>query len=370
MESLGQFEPLRPVLAQFLAEPVEHIEPLGQGHIHETYLVRAGSEVAQSARFVLQRINTHVFSNLDAVMQNIVRVTGHARSRLERQGATDIDRRVLTLCCTHSGRTHHTDPLLGTFRMFVYIPGSLTIRHPGTAADVFEAGRACGEFARLMDDLPAAVLHTTLPDFHATDRRFEALQAAVAEDPMGRASQAAAEWQQLAERQPLAQECAIWARDPQLRLRITHNDTKLDNILFDAATRRALCLLDLDTVMPGYLAYDFGDLVRTCLCTADEDVRDRGAVDLRFEWFEPLLRGYMGELSTALTPLERLSLARGPVWIVLELAMRFLTDHLRGDPYFKISRPDHNLDRARVQLALMDKLLACEAELREAVEAL
>jgi Ser/Thr protein kinase RdoA (MazF antagonist) len=358
-------EELRPIIAQFRSEPVAQIAPLGQGHIHHTYLVRLTGE---SERFVLQRVNTHVFSDLEAVMQNIARVTAHVRTRLEREAASELDRRVLRVCCTHAGRTHYVDPLLGAFRMFAYVEGSVTLQRIASAADGFEAGRACGELARLLQDLSPAMLHTTLPDFHATDRRFEALREAVAADLAGRAAHVQREWQELVQLEPLARECAEWARDPALRLRITHNDTKLDNILFDAATRRALCLIDLDTVMPGYLAYDFGDLVRSCLCTVDEDARDPSQVDVRFEWFEPLARGYLSEVAADLSALELRSLARGPLWIVLELALRFLTDHLQGDRYFKIVRPEHNLDRTRVMLALLARLRAREAELLRTLE--
>lgn len=359
-------EALRPIVAQFRSEPVAQIAPLGQGHIHQTYLVRLTDG---AGAWVLQRVNTHVFSDLEAVMQNIVRVTAHVRSRLEREGASELDRRVLTVCCTHAGKTHHVDPLLGAFRMFAYVDGSVTLQRLASAAEGFEAGRACGELARLLQDLSPALLHTTLPGFHATHRRFEALRDAVSVDVAGRAARVQSEWQQLLQLEPLARECAEWSRDPALRLRITHNDTKLDNVLFDAATHRALCLIDLDTVMPGYLAYDFGDLVRSCLCTVDEDARDASCADVRFDWYEPLVRGYLSELSAELTSLERRSLARGPLWIVLELALRFLTDYLQADHYFKIARPEHNLDRTRVMLALLARLRDHEQELARVIEA-
>jgi thiamine kinase-like enzyme len=366
VQSLGETEALRPIIAQFRSEPLEQIAPLGQGHIHQTYLVRL---TGGAGLWVLQRVNTSVFSDLEAVMQNIARVTAHVRARLEREGASDLDRRVLSVCCTHAGKTHYVDPLLGAFRLFAYVEESLTLQRITSAAEAFEAGRACGELARLLHDLEPALLHTTLPGFHATDRRFEALRDAVASDVVGRAQQVQSEWRELAQLESLARECSDWSSDPQLRLRITHNDTKLDNILFDATTRRALCLIDLDTVMPGYLAYDFGDLVRSCLCSADEDARDPSAVELRFEWFEPIVRGYLSELSGELTAIERRSLARGPLWVVLELALRFLTDYLQGDRYFKIARPEHNLDRARVMLALLARLRQRELELARVIEA-
>jgi hypothetical protein len=366
VQSLGETEALRPIVAQFRSEPVEQIAPLGHGHIHQTYLVRLTSG---GGKWVLQRANTQVFSDLEAVMQNILRVTAHVRSRLEREGGSERERRVLTVCCTHAGKTHYVDPLLGAFRMFAYVDGSMTLQRLASAADGFEAGRACGELARLLHDLSPALLHTTLPDFHATDRRFEALRDAMAADVVGRAKLVENEWRELRQIEPLARECAEWASDGALRVRITHNDTKLDNVLFDATTRRALCMIDLDTVMPGYLAYDFGDLVRSCLCTVAEDARDASRVDVRFEWFEPIVRGYLSELSADLTSLERRSLARGPLWIVLELALRFLTDYVQGDRYFKIAHPEQNLERTRVQLVLLARFRDHESALQRVIEA-
>jgi hypothetical protein len=360
VQSLVEPEALRPIVEQFCDEPVEHIAPLGNGHIHQTYRVTLAGGRGQ---LVLQRVNTDVFSNLDAVMQNIVRVTSHLRARLTRENASDIDRRILSLRFTRGGKAHHVDALLGAFRMFVFIDGSLTLQRLASVDEGFEAARACGELARLLSDLPPALLHTTLPDFHATDRRFDGLRQIVAQDPVGRATLVEPEWQRLQALEPLAREAAAW----DLRLRITHNDTKLDNVLFDAATHRALCLIDLDTVMPGYLAYDFGDLVRSCLCTVDEDARDASQVGVQFELFEPLVRGYLSE-ARDLSPLELRSLARGPLWIVLELAIRFLADFVHGDRYFKIARPEHNLDRARVMLALLERFIERESELLQIVE--
>lgn len=366
MQSLGETEGLRAIALEFSASPVESIAPLGNGHIHQTYLVRFAADAGQA---VLQRVNTHVFTDLDAVMRNIEQVTSHVRARLLHEGESELHRRVLSLRSSRAGKTYHVDPKLGAYRMFEYVESSQTLSRLDSPAQAFEAGRVCAEFARLLSDLPAARLLTTLPNFHATDRRFEALVAAMAADTVDRARTVQSEWQRLRALEPLARECASWARDPALRVRITHNDTKLDNVLFDATTPRALCLIDLDTVMPGYLAYDFGDLVRSCVCTAAEDARDPSQVGVRFEWFEPLARGYLSELSQELTPLELRSLARGALWIVLELALRFLTDFVQGDRYFKVARPEHNLDRARVMLSLLAHLLEHESEMQQVIDA-
>lgn len=360
-------ESLRAVLARFTDQPVLSVEPLGAGHLHETSLVRLGGSGA-AKEWVLQRINTQVFTDVPAVMSNLERVTSHARARLAAAGVTDLSRRVLTLVRTRAGEPYLAEPRHGTYRVFEYIADSIALARAESPSDAFEAGRACGEFAALMSDLPAPALHTTLPNFHATDQRFLQLMAAQERDSVGRAASVEAELSALQSRQPLARECSIWARSPELRLRVTHNDTKLNNILFDASTRRALCLVDLDTVMPGYIAHDFGDLVRTCLCIAAEDTRDPAKVGLDFALFEPLARGYLSARVPELTPLELRSLARGPLWIVLELALRFMTDHLQGDTYFKIERPDQNLDRARTALELLKQLEARAREMKEIIE--
>jgi len=358
---------LHAALAHFTDQPALQIEPLGAGHLHETLLVRlAGSAAGQA--WVLQRVNTHVFKDVPAVMSNIERVTAHARAKLLAAGVPDVGRRVLSLLPTREGAAYVSDPRLGTYRAFEYIADSIALARAESAADAFEAGRVCGEFAALMADLPEPQLHTTLPEFHATDRRFAQLTAALEHDIVGRAAQVQSEWRELRVREPLARECSTWASRPELRLRVTHNDTKLSNILFDAGSRRALCLVDLDTVMPGYIAYDFGDLVRSCLCTAPEDARDPAQVELDFALFAPLAEGYLGARIPELSALEVQSLARGPLWIVLELALRFLTDHVQGDTYFKIARPDHNLDRARTMLALLSHLEARADDMRGIVQ--
>jgi Ser/Thr protein kinase RdoA (MazF antagonist) len=352
--------------------PAVRIQALGEGHIHETWLVQLADTDSQ---LVLQQVNTHVFADVAAVMENITRVTAHARARLAQAQstgaahATDLARRVLTLRRTHAGAAHWSDSDGRVFRAFDYIAGSLTLSRIENTGDAYEAGRAVGEFAGLMADLPAPPLHTTLPDFHAPAQRYLQLRAAMAQDAVGRAAAVQAEWQALTGRESLALECASWAQDPGLVVRVVHNDTKLNNILFDATTRRALCMIDLDTVMPGYLAFDFGDLVRTCVFSEAEDSRALERVHLRFEVFEALTRGFLSELAGRLTPLEHRSLARGPLWFVLELALRFLADYVNGDRYFKIAHPEHNLERARMQLRLLTELETHASELARILEA-
>lgn len=344
---------LADALTHFVTGPVLGVAPLGEGHLHETYLVQTSREP-----LVLQRVNTDVFRDVTAVMENIGRVTAHARARLSQDGAADPARQVLSLRLTRAGATHVTSEDGQVFRAFEYIADSLALQQAQTPQDAYEAGKALGEFVLRMADLPAPPLHVTLPSFHAPEQRFLQLKAALASDPVGRAQAVSAEWRAIAAREPLAYECADFVRDPELRVRVTHNDAKLNNILFDRNTRRSLCVVDLDTVMPGYLAFDFGDLVRTCVCAAAEDSSELSSIDVRLDYFEAVASGYLGPLARTLTAREHASLARGPSWIVLELAMRFLADYVSGDRYFKVHSPHHNLVRARAQLRLLERLEA------------
>lgn len=344
---------LEQALSLFVTEPARGIAALGDGHLHETYLVQFAEETGR-APLVLQHVNTQVFTDIDAVMDNIGRVTSHARARLAQQGASDLARRVLTPRLDRHGRLYARDAQGRVYRLFDYIASSYALQQARDANDAFEAGRALGEFVQLMADLPAPPLHVTLPNFHAPEQRFLQLKAALAQDPLGRAAKVLAEWRVIEAREPLAYECVLWTRDPSLRQRVTHNDTKLNNILFDVDTRRSLCVVDLDTVMPGYLAFDFGDLVRTCVSAEAED--SLAPIAIRLDCFEALASGYLRELSSELSDLEHASLARGAQWIVLELAMRFLGDYVLGDRYFKVAHAEHNLDRARAQLRLLVEL--------------
>jgi Ser/Thr protein kinase RdoA (MazF antagonist) len=344
-------------LLHYTTEPIVAVAPLGSGHIHQTFEVRTARE-----HWVLQRINTHVFADVDRVMDNVGRVTAHLAQRL---GPGD-PRRVLRLRPTRAAASYAREDA-AAWRVFDYVEHTFVLDRAAGVAECSEAGRAFGSFARWLSDLPEPPLHTTLPDFHATDRRRLQLEAAVARDPLGRAAEVRAECAFVAARAALADESARWAAAGELPLRVTHNDTKLNNLLFDQATRAALCVIDLDTVMPGHLAYDFGDLVRTAACSGDEDARDHATQAVSLPAIAALARSYVSELGGVLTPRERASLARGPAWIVLELGMRFLTDHVLGDRYFAIARPNHNLDRARAQFALLTKLEAHTAAIEHIV---
>jgi Ser/Thr protein kinase RdoA (MazF antagonist) len=344
----GDSAALRQALAGFGLGDVTRVEAFGGGHIHDTFAVDA-----DGGRWLVQRFNERVFVDLDAVMGNIRRVTEHARAKLLARGV-DPARRVLRLLPAADGGNYVRAADGLAYRAFEFVSGSRPA--PQGAPDArlaFEAGRAFGEFVALLADLPAPPLAETIPGFHDTPARLAALRAAFQADPHGRAAALAAERAFVEERAELAGECASLAERGLLPRRVAHNDAKLDNLLLDAADGGALCAVDLDTVMPGYLAYDFGDLVRTAACTGREDTRDLSTIGLRLDNFAALARGYLDPLRHVIGEAERASLLDGAYWIVLELGMRFLTDHLQGDRYFKIARAAHNLDRARAQFQVL-----------------
>ena len=328
------------------------------GHINDTFVVRVGQN-GRNQRYILQRINHHVFRQPEALMSNIMRVTSFLREKIEQDGG-DPDRETLTLIPTKEGRLYHATPDGDFWRAYRYIEGARTYLQPERPEQLFQAGRAFGRFLRLLDDFPAGELHETIPDFHHTPKRFEALVQAVDEDAHNRARgvrDLIAQAEARGEKMGLIITALQSGKLPQ---RVTHNDTKFNNVLLDEATGEAICVVDLDTVMPGSALYDFGDFVRTGANTGAEDEQNLDRVSLNLDYFDAIARGFLQETAGALTPLEREWLPLSAWLLTFEVAMRFLTDYLNGDVYFRIHRPDHNLERARAQFRL-----AMDMEARE-----
>jgi Ser/Thr protein kinase RdoA (MazF antagonist) len=357
--------PLIVARAFALPAPAVFAAPLGRGHIHDSYVVTCDAPDGGGRRFVLQRINDRVFADPAALMENVARVTDHVRRRLAAAGTPDPGRRTLTLVPARDGGTTVRDASGGWWRAYAYIEDSVPWQPPADAAHAREAARAFGEFQRLVDDLPGPRLHETIPGFHATPRRVDELEEAVRRDPHGRAAAVREELARVLRRRALALTLLAAHRAGALPERVTHNDTKLDNVLFDARSGAALCVVDLDTVMPGLAAYDFGDLVRSCAASR-EDAPDTGNVGIDLALFDALLRGYLEGTGGLLTAAERAVLPVACQVIAYELGVRFLTDHVLGDVYFRTARPGQNLDRARAQLALVDAF----ARAQRAMEAL
>ncbi len=336
-----------------LSGKVLRAAPCGNGHINDTFAVSFSGNGA-SARYIFQRINHRVFREPECVMENIDRVLRHLYEKALERG----ERAPLKLIHTRNGNSFHRDRCGDYWRVYNFIAGVRShdiVRSPALA---FEAARAFGAFQADLADLPPPRLHETIPHFHDTPRRLENLERAVAEDREGRAAAVRPEIEFVRVRADAAGRLLALQRARQLPERITHNDTKLNNVLISDADHRAICVIDLDTVMPGLVHYDFGDMIRTSVSPTPEDEPDLDRIEARFEYFEALLRGYLSSAGAFLTPEERRHLPFSGVLITLEIGARFLTDHIEGDVYFKIHRPGHNLDRARAQFRLVERLEA------------
>jgi hypothetical protein len=340
---------------------------LRSGHIHDTYAVRLQG-AAGPRRYVIQRINTEIFRDLECLTSNVVRVTEHLNRKLA--AATDSEGRqeALNVIPTHAGEPLFRDTDGGVWRAYDFIEHTRTVdivEHPDQAR---EGAYAFGTFLEALADLPLPRLHETLPCFHDTPRRFAAFKEAVDAVPQDRASEAKDEVAFALARAPLTELLSTALARGDLPERVTHNDTKINNVLFDVDTGEGVCVIDLDTVMPGAAAYDFGDLVRTTTATAAEDEPDLRKVRLRLDLFEAVVHGFLDAASELLTPAEVESLVVAGKVITFETGLRFLADFLQGDIYFKTARPAHNLDRARTQFELVRQLEEQEPQLQTIVE--
>ena len=325
------------------------IVPYGTGHINDTYCA-VYHQAGRSTRFILQRINTGIFRNPVALMENIQRVTSHLAAQLA--GQPDSARRVLTLIPTRDGLGWHMDADGHFWRVYRFIEEARTYDIVTSTNQAFHAARAFGRFQQLLADLPPPRLNDTIPDFHNTPKRFAAFEHAVAADATNRAHLARPEIDFAFARRSLSNVLL----DANLPERVTHNDTKFNNVMFDDATGEGICVVDLDTVMPGLALYDFGDMVRTATSSADEDEQDLSKVTMQFPMFEALLRGYLSAAGGFLTEAEKHHLSVAGKLITFEQGIRFLTDYLAGDTYYKVYRDGHNLDRCRTQFKLIESI--------------
>jgi Ser/Thr protein kinase RdoA (MazF antagonist) len=342
-----------------------HCESLKRGHIHDTF-VAAWETPAGPRRFVVQCINTHVFRDPGAVMDNLLRVTEHQRRALARAGAADAERRALRVVPTRDGRAFQLDDAGRPWRCFPFVEGTVSHERPAHPGQAHEAARAFGAFVACLADLPPPRLHVTIPGFHDLAGRRAAFEAAVAQDAVGRTRSVAAE---IDATRAWLERAATLADESTLPRRPVHNDCKLNNLLFDAVRDEALCVVDLDTAMDGSVVHDFGELVRTATCLGAEDERDLAGMRVELPLHEALARGFVEGAGALLTPEEREALADAGTRMALENAVRFLTDHLEGDVYFRVKGPTHNLDRQRAQLRLADLLFAERATLERHVRA-
>lgn len=359
----GGFD-LAAIGARFAIDGVfEAAEPYGSGHINDTFAA-TWRERAARRRYIHQRINHEVFQDPPALMANIDAATRHVRERLEAEGQDDIDRRVLRLVPGRDGATFVQTADGSFWRTYLFIEGARCHDLAETAAVAFEAAHAFGAFTAALDDYSGPELRATIPHFHDTTRRYGVFEAAVVADRARRAAAVRAEIAFARSQGALADGLLSLQRKGAARLRITHNDTKVNNVLIDERTGKAVCVIDLDTVMPGLALFDFGDLVRTAAATAAEDETDLAKVGIDADLFRAIVSGYLATAGPALSEAEKDNLVLGAQVMTYQQGLRFLTDHLDGDRYFKVHRDGHNLDRARAQFALLRRLLAEEDGLR------
>ena len=325
--------------------------PYGNGHINDTYLLtylRDGNDAA----YILQHMNKTIFTNPEDLMENIIGVTGFLKKKISDAGGNP-QRETLDFVFTTDGKPYFIDGFGEYWRAYHYIDHVYALDQVKNPDDFYQSGLSFGHFQRMLADFPADTLHETIPDFHNTAVRFGAFEKAVAEDICHRADSVREEIQFIKERFDLA--CVLGNLQDQgkIPLRVTHNDTKSNNVLIDETTKKGLCVIDLDTVMPGLSVNDFGDSIRFGASTAAEDETDLSKVSCSMELYEAYVRGFLEGCDGRLTEEEIAALPLGAKVMTYECGMRFLTDYLSGDTYFKIHRPQHNLDRARTQLKLV-----------------
>lgn len=321
-------------------------ERYGNGHINETYLMMTDAKEP----YILQKINHRVFTDVPQLMRNIGSVTRHLAKK------ESDPRRVLTLVPALDGTDFWQSPEGNFWRAYVFVKDSICLERAETSEDFRQSAVAFGQFQNLLSDFPSASLQETIKDFHHTPTRYDAFAGAVEKDAIGRAKEAQAEIGFAMERRDSARLMTDMMATGDLPLRVTHNDTKLNNVMLDAATRKALCVIDLDTVMPGLAGNDFGDSIRFGASTAAEDEKDLSKVSMSLDLFRAYANGFLSACADRLTDNEIATLPEAARLMTLECGVRFLADYLSGDTYFHIQRPEHNLDRCRTQFKLVQDM--------------
>jgi len=350
------------VAANFnLASRLIRSESFGSGHINDTYCLTCEQD-NRRIHYILQRINHQVFKNPPAMMENIRRVTSHIRRKLQEQ-QNKLASRQLVVIDTKDGTDFYRDERGNYWRLYNRIENAITYDTIESPELAYEAARMFGRFAAMLTDLPGPPLHETIPDFHATPKRFKTFVEVLQQDPCNRAKNVTAEIDFVLENAGICDVLLNLAGKGEIPVRITHNDTKINNVLLDEKTHKGVCVIDLDTVMPGLSLYDFGDMVRTATNPAEEDERDLSKVTMRMPIFEMLLKGFAEETHAFLTPTEKKNLVFAGKLITFEQMIRFIADHLAGDVYYKIHREGHNLDRCRTQMKMVQSIIAKEEQM-------
>ena len=339
----------------------------GSGHINDTFCVHTQPGEDPCRRFILQRISRNAFHHPEQVMANIAGVTNYLKKEIAAEGG-DPERETLSLCIARDGSYYHTDPEGGAWRVYPFLEDTMCLQSAETPERFAASARAFGKFQRMLKDYPAETLYETIPHFHDTEARLARLKEVVAADPVGRVKEVGPELDFVAAREADCSVVLEALRRGELPLRVTHNDTKLNNVLMDRKTGEAVCVIDLDTVMPGLSVNDFGDSIRFGANHCDEDEQDMNKVHFDLNLFDAYTQGFLEGADGALTPAELDYLPWGARLITLECGIRFLTDYMEGDKYFRIHRPGQNLDRCRTQIKLVADMEACWDKMCSAVD--
>ncbi len=363
------YNELKHVLPEFRFEGrYKSVEELHSGNINFTYHLVYLAD-GREHHYTLQHINSYVFKDPAKVMHNIERVTGHLRDRLIAEGMNP-QRHVLELVPTKDGKALFRDTEGGFWRAYHFIENATAYDQVAEVRQFYEAGRGFGMFQRRLFDFPAEELYETIPGFHHTTRRFYAFVQSVADDRAGHVAELEDEIEFFFERRRMMGQIVKLLSDGKLPVRVTHNDTKVNNVMIDDVTGEAICVIDLDTVMPGSSLYDYGDAIRFGASTAAEDEPDLTKIALDLNKFEQFTRGFFQETKGFLPKEELLLMPLGAKVMTCELAMRFLTDYIDGDLYFKVKSPEHNLIRARAQMRLLTDIESKYGQMTEFVEKL
>lgn len=340
---------------------IQSIEPYGDGHINDTYLI-----ITTARKYILQRINNSIFPDVDLLIGNIEKVLAHAKASILAEGG-DPERETMTLVKTKDGKNYYR---FGEkyYRVYIFIDNTVSLNMARTESDFYESGVGFGKFARLLDGFDASEIKDVIPDFHNTRVRFKNFIAALDADKYNRAAEVKPEIDFVLKRENICGLIVDMLAKGEIKNRVTHNDTKLNNVLLDAVTGKAVAVIDLDTVMKGSVCYDFGDSVRFGCSTALEDEENLDKVHFSHPLFDVYSKGFLGALNGTLSDKEVESMPLGSIMMTFECGMRFLTDYLDGDNYFKVSRDKHNLIRCRTQFRLVDEMEKAQDEMLKTVK--
>jgi Ser/Thr protein kinase RdoA (MazF antagonist) len=338
--------------------------PYGSGHIHDTFLVE--TEESGKDDYILQRLNNKIFKNIPQLQSNIERVTEHIRSKLNKIPGSDIKRECLKLVDSQDGKSWIIDGDGNYWRIYLFIPKHRSYDIVDSPDKAFEGGKAIGRFQAMLSDLGGEPLFETIPWFHDIGRRLDTFHETMKKNAANRVASVINEINFVRQRVDEMKIILKLGSEGKIPLRITHNDTKFNNILFDE-NDKALCIIDIDTVMPGFVHYDFGDAIRTSTNMAAEDEKDLTKVKMNIDLFHAFSEGYLSEISRTLNETEKEYLAFAPILITYTQAVRFLTDYLDGDHYFKIHHEHHNLQRAKAQFRLVESMEEQYDEMRRII---